>query len=316
VRTRFERLFPGQEITLVDGVDTMAAAFDALGPQRPATCGAYALTYLFPALGFTHHGGHDLAAEDYLAHLAAVAVEADEIPVSDEITRRVRSGELSEAAALTAHGREWYRYPVRWSADPVASGTSPAGVARAVEAATAGSWVAMPVAARDEAGDEQLDEDRWCRLLEALKVRAAAWRWHAIFNYESDQMLRPDDARYTVANLAAADVLDRIPRDVWGVGHFVGLAGLWRMGGDGPWWLLLLDTYKHRGFEGYQPQPAELMRRAMARTDGREGGMLLILPRGHVARAESMLAGLGISDRMWSNGSLEPHDWAWQPDRG
>jgi hypothetical protein len=78
----------------------------------------------------------------------------------------------------------------------------------------------------------------------------------------------------------------------------------------------LLDTYKHRGFEGYQPQPAELMRRAMVRTDGREGGMLLIVPRWHVAEAESLLAGFGIPERMWSNGSLEPDDWTWHPGCG
>lgn len=313
LRARMERELPGERITFLDRAGTMATAFDVLGPQRPATCGAYALTYLFPALGFTHHGGHDLAAEDYLAHLAAVAVEAEEIPVSDEIARRVREGELTESAALAAHGRDWYRFPVRWSADPVESGTSPAGVARAIDVATAGSWVAVPVAARDEAGEVQLDSERWGRLLGDLEALVPAWRWHAIFNYESDQMLRPDDARYTAANLVAADVLDRVPRDTWGVGHFAGLAGLWRMGRDGPWWLLLLDTYKHRGFEGYQPQPAELMRQAMVRTDGREGGMLLIVPRGHLAEAESLLARQGIPARMWSNGSLEPDDWAWHP---
>ncbi len=316
VRARFERLFPGQRITLVDGMGPMGTVFDTLGSQRPATCGAYALSYLFPALGFTRHAGRDLVAEDYLAHLAAVAVEAEEIPASEEITQRVRAGELTEAAALATHGREWYRYPVRWSADPVESGTSPAGVARAIAVATAGSWVAVPVAARDEAGDVRLDEDRWSRLLATLEARVEAWRWHAIFNYESDHMLRPDDTRYTAANLAAPDVLDRVPRDAWGVGHFVGLAGLWRMGGDGQWWLLLLDTYKHRGFEGYQPQPAELMRRAMVRTDGREGGMLLVVPRERVAEAETLLAGIGIPERMWSNGSLEPDDWVWHPGSG
>ncbi len=314
VRARFERLFPGQQITLVDGVGTMAAVFDTLGPQRPATCGAYALSYLFPALGFTRHAGQDLAAEDYLAHLAAVAVEAYEIPISDEVARRVRTGELTEATALETHSREWYRFPVRWSADPVVSGTSPSGVARAIAIATAGTWVAVPIAARDEAGAVQLDKERWNRLLEALQAQVPDWRWHAIFNYESDQMLRPDDARFTAASLAAADALERVPRDTWGVGHFVGLAGLWRMGGDGPWWLLLLDTYKHRGFDGYQPQPAELMRRAMVRTDGREGGLLLVVPRENSGAAESLLAGLGIPERMWSNGSLEPDDWAWHPE--
>ena len=313
LHARFEALLPGQRITLVDGADEMAARFDALGPQRPATCGAYALSYLLPVLGYARHAGHDLADEDYLAHLAAVTVEAEEIPVSDEVTRRVRTGELTEDEALRDHGRTWYRFPVRSSDDPVRSGTSPAGVARAIAVASGGAWTAVPVAARDADGRPALDHERWAALLDTLATRAAAWRWHAIFNYESDQMLRPDDPLYTADVLASPDVLERLPRDTWGVGHFVGLAGLWRMDGDGPWWLLLLDTYKHRGFEGYQPQPAELMRRAMVRTDGREGGVLLVVPTGHVTAVETLLAGLGIPERMWSNGSPEPDDWTWHP---
>ena len=52
VRGRLARIFPGERIALVERVDEMAGRFDALTDQRPATCGAYALSYLLEPLGF------------------------------------------------------------------------------------------------------------------------------------------------------------------------------------------------------------------------------------------------------------------------
>ncbi|OGN82170.1 MAG: hypothetical protein A2X23_05950 [Chloroflexi bacterium GWC2_73_18] len=315
VARRFARWFPGERIAAVDRVGAMAARFDRLPHQRPATCGAYVLSYLLPALGFARHDGHDLAAEDYIAHLAAVVVEAAEVAPSDDVARRVAAGELTEREALERYGRVWYRYPVRASADPVESGTSPTGVARAVALGSRGRLTSLPLASRLADGTVQLTPERWERLLDLLAAHVAEWRWHAVFNYQSDQLLRPDDPSFTPANLRAPDVETRIPRDDWGVGHFVGLAGLWRMSWTGPWWLLLFDTYKERGFAGYQPQPAELMRLGLVREDGRGGGLLLILPRTALEGAAAAVAGLGLVARTWSNGSTEPDDWTWEMGR-
>jgi Family of unknown function (DUF6885) len=310
VADRFRRWFPTERLVLVDQAEAMGQAFDSLGPQRPATCGAYVLSYLFPALGMREHDGHDLASEDYLAHLAAVVVEADEIPTSNEIGRRVASGELTETEALLRHGREWYRYPVRASDDPISTGTSPTGVARAIDLGSGERLVSLPVAARLQDGTVQLTSARWEALLDRLAANVVEWRWHAIFNYESDQLLRPDDPAYRPGNLRRPDCVARIPRDDWGVGHFVGLAGLWKM--EDAWWLLLFDTYKERGFDGYQPQPAELMRRGLVREDGRGGGLLLVLPRDHAQAATRAIRSVGLTPRIWSNGSPEPDDWVWR----
>lgn len=311
IRERHARLFPGEDLILVDRADEMGRVFNRLGPQRPATCGAFALSYLFPALGLLTHGAHDLTAEDYLAHLAAVIVEEDEIPASAAVGRRVEAGELTEAEALEAFASIWYRYPVRSSSDPVQSGTSPTGIARATWMASTGQLSTVPVAARTEDGTVQLTSERWNQLLTDLAARVEDWRWHAIFNYQSDQLFKPDGPSFNPANLQSSDAASRIPLDDWGVGHFVGLAGLWRMRGTGAWWLLLLDTYKHRGFEGYQPQPAELMRRGIVRTDGRGGGLLLVVPTAVAADVALWLRRREITPRMWSNGSPEPTDWTW-----
>jgi hypothetical protein len=101
-----------------------------------------------------------------------------------------------------------------------------------------------------------------------------------------------------------------LPRDHWGVGHFAGIGALWR-DADGAAWVLLLDTYKERGWAGYEPQPAGLLRDGLVRADGREGGLLLVLPREHLQDAMVAIEALGLEIRMWSNGSLEPEGWAW-----
>jgi hypothetical protein len=311
VAARFAAWFPGERLVQVEDLDAMARRFDGLRHQRPATCGAYALSYLLPAIGFERYKGNDLAAEDLLAHLAAVVVEADEIGPSDEIARMVASGELGEREALARFGAIWYRFPVRASDDPVRSGTSATGVARAVAVATDGGLASIPLAARRADGSVQLTEPVWEAVLDRLAAESRHWRWHAICNYETDRLLKPDDPAYRPAALGRADSVDRVPLDDWGVGHFVGVAGLWRPRGIEPWWLLLLDTYKQRGFSGYEPQPAELMRLGLIRTDGREGGLLLVIPRDRVEPVSDALSALGLEIRMWSNGSPEPDDWSW-----
>jgi hypothetical protein len=76
--------------------------------------------------------------------------------------------------------------------------------------------------------------------------------------------------------------------------------------------LLLLDSAKNRGFNGYQPQPGELLRQGLIRRDGRGGGIHLILESGYLEKALRDLRALEIEFMMWSNGSPEPTDWVWK----
>ena len=147
-----------------------------------------------------------------------------------------------------------------------------------------------------------------------LEERTDDWGWHAIINYETDQALKPNSPAYTPDALRRPDAAETLPRDDWGEGHFAGLVGTWRR----PWgerWVLVMDTYKERGFDGYQPQPAELIRRALIREDGRGGGLLLIIAPDRVRDAAREIEGLGLAIRTWSNGSLDPDDWSWEPGR-
>jgi hypothetical protein len=314
VRDRLAALFPGESIALVNRAPEMAARFDALANQRPATCGAYALSYLLPPLGFERFGTYDLTAEDALAHLAGVVIEDYEVEPSAAVARQVASGEVSEREALEQFGKLWYRYPMRSSNDPSVSGTSSSGVARAIAVTTDGALGTVPIPGRGRDGRPQLTDERWAALFDLLHARLADWDLHVVFNYQSDHLLKPNAPEYTVEALRDQAAIAGLPRDDWGVGHFAGLAGLWQR----PWgerWIVLFDTYKDRGFGGYQPQPADLMRQGLIRTDGRGGGMLLVLPSARLGEALAAVRNLGLEAAPWANGSPDPEDWHWEPGR-
>lgn len=305
-----EVLFPDAAVAQVTEWEAIADTFDALDDQRPATCGAYATRYLLGPLGHPRHDGVDTTREDYLAHLAGTVIETDEL--ADVAVARATVAELGldDGAAIERFPRTWYGWPVRSSDDDVITGTSPTGTARAIAVASGGALVTLPVPARDTEGSVVFTPERFAALLDTIEANLARWQVHLIANLEVDQLLDATHDAYDPANLTGSDPDAAIPLERWGVGHFVGVGAFWRAA-DGRRWVLLLDTYKARGFDGYVPQPAESLRRALVREDGREGGLLLVLPREVLDEAEAAIASLGLDVRMWGNGSLEPEDWAW-----
>jgi hypothetical protein len=307
-RTVAERQFPGAEVRYVEGFEGIADLFDTLGDQRPSTCGAYAARYLLAPLGHPSAEGGDTTREDFLAHLAGTVLEAAEVGPAEEAGAAARASGLSDEEALDRFPDTYYGWPLRSSADPAVAGTSPTGVARAIALGSGGALTTLPVPARDAGGHVLLDPERWAALLDVLGEHLVAWRIHPIANYEADQLLDPTTDAYR-SGLAGRPV-DDLPRDRWGVGHFAGVCGLWR-DAAGQTWILLLDTYKDRGWNGYEPQPAELLRRGLVREDGREGGLLLVVPREHLAALHGAVDAIGLEVRMWGNGSLEPEGWTW-----
>jgi len=309
-----EALFPGTPIHYVDRFDAMADLLDSFADQRPATCGAYVARYLMAPLGYAVHEGVSTTREDYLALLAGTVIEAYEEAPAEVVRAEVRHHGLTDAEAVERYGEAYYAWPLRASGDPAVAGTSPTGTARIIAAASGGALATLPVPARDTTGGVRLTEAIWDGLLDLLVERLAEWRIHAIVNYESDQLLDPTATTYDSAALSSRDPAAVIPLDGWGVGHFAGVGAIWRAV-DGRRWILLLDSYRDRGFSRYEPQPAELLRRALVRSDDREGGLLLVLPREHIGAARGALDTLGLEVRMWGNGSPEPEGWTWEPGR-
>jgi hypothetical protein len=242
---------------------------------------------LLPARGFAELDGNPLTAEDVMAHLVDVTIRPDE-------------------------PADRYRFPMRASADPEAVGGSPTGFARAVALASRGGLMTVPVPGRDRSGRPQLTPAAWDVLFAAIEAGFLAGELDVVFNYEADQLLAARDAAYDAANLARHDAASLIPRDTWGVGHYAPLGGFWRRP-SGERWLLVLNSFKARGFAGIEPQPAELMRRGVVRDDGRGGGVLVVAPKERGAELMGTLAGAGLELAMWDNGSLPPDGWSWKP---
>lgn len=306
-----EALFTGADIRHVEGYEAIADLYDGLPDQRPATCGAYAPRYLLGPLGFERHEGIDTAREDYLAFLAGTVIEAFEVEPSQATRAEVARKGLSEEHALKLFPDTYYRWPLRSSDDPVVAGTSPTGTARAISLASGGSLATLPVPARAADRTILMTPERFMDLFELLSERLADWRIHPIANYQVDRLPDPTSDAYLAAALMSRDPEAAIPREHWGVGHFAGIGALWRAA-DGRAWFLLLDSYKARGFRGYEPQPAEALRRGLVRDDGRDGGLLLVMPRDRLAPARAAIEELGMEVRMWGNGSLEPEGWSWE----
>jgi hypothetical protein len=94
------------------------------------------------------------------------------------------------------------------------------------------------------------------------------------------------------------------PEADWDCGHFVGVAG--SVVGPGGTLVIVRDTYRELGWDGYHLQPAGAMAAALARGDGKGGGVLCVC---EAARAGTLSRGLeeaGFEVRPWDNGSADP----------
>ena len=313
-RRAIETIFPDARPTYVEDWESIADLFDTFDDQRPATCGAYATRYLLAPLGFRSSDGVDTTREDYLAHLAGTVIEETELEDVRTARDAVAAESLSDAEAIERFPRTWYAWPLRSSNDDAITGTSPTGVARAIALGSGGALVTLPIPSRRGDRAVLFTPERFGALLDLLESNVASWGVHPIANLEVDQLLDATSDAFDVAALAGADPEVVIPRERWGVGHFVGIGAIWR-DASGRRWTLLLDTYKARGFDGYVPMPAESLRRALVREDGRDGGLLLVVRRKALDEARQAIEALDLEVRMWGNGSLEPAGWEWSIGR-
>ena len=136
-----EAIFPKADVAYVDRWSAIADAFDRLEDQRPATCGAYATSYLLAPLGYGTADGVDTTREDYLAYLAGTVIEQDELEDVRRAAAEAAAADLSDAQAIERFPRTWYGWPLRSSDDDAITGTSPTGTARAISLGSGGELV-------------------------------------------------------------------------------------------------------------------------------------------------------------------------------
>ncbi len=97
-----------------------------------------------------------------------------------------------------------------------------------------------------------------------------------ILNYHTSKLIDPNGKFYYLERiLEFHNYPEMFEKWKWIVGHFVSLAGAVEF--ENCRWLIIRDTYKKFGFNGYHLQPEEYVRQALLRGDGREGGVLLVV---------------------------------------
>lgn len=240
--------------------------------QKDNLCGPFWAARILNETGFTSWDGERLD-EDLIARRAGTTLpeahDGSDVP----------PGAVSRTA---------YRYSLPMTAVEQ-SGTSPGSLAEAIEAASAGAL-----------GCVQMRGSWNAERVERLVDEAGALGSRLIANLRTGRLWasRPP-VEVLLSELEGHAVQD--PAADWDVGHFVELEMLIR----GPRRSLVVvhDSYPSLGWEGRHLQPPRVLAAALMRGDGREGGVLAVVPRAGVEAARALAAGIGLDVGTWNNGA-------------
>lgn len=274
--------------------------------QRSESCGPYSLTPILLAYGFKTHNGHEID-EDYLSLLARTRLMKYEAEEREKVLRAIEEGKLSIEDAERKYHKILYKYELPYTEKEVESGTSVQGLIHAVKEVCRGKLKTIPIASR-KGRRVFFTKRRFSRLVRALINLAKNTDFQIILNLRTTHLIDPTAPDYGLIPLLLnwAEP-ENFKLWSWAVGHFTGVAGflIFRAKNKHAIYFILRDTYKHYGFNGYHLQPMEYVRRALIRGDGREGGILLIVPEENYEKVLGVIEsidGLVISE--WDNGSL------------
>jgi hypothetical protein len=264
------------DLSLLPGARALLTLHARDLPQRDDLCGAFCASLALRAAGVQDHEGEPLDQD-------AVALAAGSIVSALEDGHSLPRGE---------RGRRDYRLSLPSVADPAVSGTTPAGLVRAVDRLSSGALVALPYSGPwtelTLAGlyDVVSELERPAALVANIATRHL-WGSHP----SADQLLA-----YLLDGESAG------PPPDWEVGHFVTLIG--RLQGPGGSLYGIADTYPSLGNRGIHLQPQERLAKAIERRDMPAGGVLAIVS---AADAPAVCAGagtVGLLEGSWDNGTL------------
>ena len=181
-----------------------------------------------------------------------------------------------------------YRYALP-TAPIEQSGTSAGALAEAIETASGGELRCVPM------------RGAWnAERVERLVAGAHGVGSRLIANVRTGRLWgsRPP-VEILLAELDGEPVQD--PAADWDVGHFVELEMLVR----GPQRSLVVvhDSYPSLGLDGRHLQPPRAVAAALLRGDGREGGVLAVVPPSRVEAARALATEIGLEIRIWNNGT-------------
>jgi hypothetical protein len=261
-------LLPGSEQLLADHADEL--------PQRDDLCGAFCGALALRAAGIRERPSGPIDQDEVA--LAAGSVVSG-VPEPGTLPHGER-------------GRRDYRVALPSVTDPAVSGTTAAGVVRALEELSDGQLAALPLAGP------------WPpRALDGVFDAAAALTHPAtlVANLATRHLW---GGRASAAQLLAALLhgADDGPAPDWDVGHFACIVG--RVAGPGGSLYAVADTYPALGARGVHMQPRERLARAIERRDMPAGGVIAVVAREDADAIRSRASELGVAEAVWDNGTV------------
>jgi hypothetical protein len=250
----------------------MAQILSRTAQQKDNLCGPFWAARVLNEAGFSVWDG-EVIDEDLIALRAGTM-----LPVAHE------GADVPPGAATDAS----YRYALP-TAPVERSGTSAAGLIKTIEAASGGELRCVPLrgAWETERLEQLLDDAREIGARLIANVRTGRL-WGS----------KPS-VDVLLAELEGKPVQD--PAADWDVGHFVELEMLIR----GPMRSLVVvhDSYPTLGWEGRHLQPPRMVVESLLRGDGREGGVLAVVPASRVDAVKAVAARIGLEIGVWNNGT-------------
>jgi hypothetical protein len=251
------------------GPAALAADYDAELPQKDQLCGCFWGCLALRAFGVTE------IDQDAVAHAAGTVL------MGGDPLQWLPPGETTNRAD--------YRLELPPTDDPAAAGTGTSSLAGAIERLGAGRVSVVPVA-----GPWSADT------VVALLERCLSTTPEAVLiaNVRTGPLWTTRPSPVLLLSALAGDAVDA-PSCEWDEGHFLSLFALVR--GTGGALIGLRDTYRSLGWHGHHLQPPSAVAAALNRGDGREGGVLCVVPSASAASLRDALSSFDL--RMWDNGS-------------
>lgn len=289
-------------VSMLPGFPDVHEAYRLLRDQKDMVCGAYTLTYLLQAYGIADYGGDPIMI-DRVAEAAGTALEPHNAERQARVDELISNRETPADRAPTWFMHDYFEADLAVVGDE--GGTSVKGMVDACETVSGGRIEAIPVPAVYDSA-VQLDADRFDALLGV--AAAAELPAQLILNYNLRHTLAPAGLlghKYNlVALLAQWDDPSYFRRMDWDVGHFTTVAARVARADADERYLVIRDSYKTFGWDGYHLQPESYIRRGLVRADDhRDGGVLLITPSTDADDVRSWLTDHDLGTGLWDNGS-------------
>jgi hypothetical protein len=205
-------------------------------------------------------------------------------------------GDPYESLPPGARPRTDYRLELPFAEEPHLSGTSARALADGMAKLAQGAADVLPVAGPWTAHS--------VRILMEASTRAAP-QCVLIANWATKHLWssRPP-AQVVLGYLMGAEV-ERSASE-WDVGHFVNLAGL--VVGQDRAMVVVRDSYRVLGWDGYHLQPLEAVADALNRDDGKEGGVLVAVNPEASQTLRAALMDAEFELHHWDNGTPYEQD--------